>query len=171
MKLLVLIRHAKSSWDDPQVDDHDRPLNERGLRNAPEMGKRIRDCGVSLDALISSTAMRARTTAEIIAGSIDWPIKWISFDSNLYHASATELQNYVGSLSNDFSGVALFGHNPGMTSLTANLWGLPIDNIPTCGMVRLEFLENSWDEVSSAIPVRAQIDFPKNLSGEPISII
>ena len=66
---------------------------------------------------------------------------------------------------------ALFGHNPGMTSLTANLWGLPIDNIPTCGMVRLEFLENSWDEVSSAIPVRAQIDFPKNLSGEPISII
>ena len=153
------------------MDDHDRPLNERGLRNAPEMGKRIRDCGVSLDALISSTAMRARTTAEIIAGSIDWPIKRISFDSNLYHASATELQNYVGSLSNDFSGVALFGHNPGMTSLTANLWGLPIDNIPTCGMVRLEFLENSWDEVSSAIPVRAQIDFPKNLSGDPISII
>ena len=171
MKLLVLIRHAKSSWDDPQVDDHDRPLNEHGLRNAPEMGKRIRECGVSLDALISSTAMRARTTAEIIAGSINWPIKRISFDSNLYHASATELQNYVGSLSNDFSGVALFGHNPGMTSLTANLWGLPIDNIPTCGMVRLEFLENSWDEVSSAIPVRAQIDFPKNLSGEPISII
>jgi len=169
--LLLLIRHAKSSWDDPQVDDHDRPLNERGLRNAPEMGKRIRECRVSLDALISSTAMRARTTAEIIAGSIDWPIKRISFDSNLYHASATELQNYVGSLSNDFSGVALFGHNPGMTSLTVNLWGLPIDNIPTCGMVRLEFLENSWDEVSSAIPVRAQIDFPKNLSGEPISII
>ena len=111
MKLLVLIRHAKSSWDNPQVDDHDRPLNERGLRNAPEMGKRIRECGVSLDALISSTAMRARKTAEIIAGSIDWPIKRISFDSNLYHASATELQNYVGSLSNDFSGVALFGHS------------------------------------------------------------
>ena len=171
MKLLVLIRHAKSSWDDPQVDDHDRPLNERGLRNAPEMGKRIRDCGVSVDALISSTAMRARTTAEIIAGSIDWPIQRISFDSNLYHASATELQNYVGSLRDDFSGVALFGHNPGMTSLTANLWGLPIDNIPTCGMVRLEFSENSWKEVSSAIPIRAQIDFPKNLSGEPIPII
>ena len=171
MKLLVLIRHAKSSWDNPQVDDHDRPLNERGLRNAPEMGKRIRDCGVTVDALISSTAMRARTTAEIIAGSIDWPIQRISFDSNLYHASATELQNYVGSLSDDFSGVALFGHNPGMTSLTANLWGLPIDNIPTCGMVRLEFPENSWKEVSSAIPIRAQIDFPKNLSGEPIPII
>ena len=171
MKLLVLIRHAKSSWDNPQVDDHDRPLNERGLRNAPEMGKRIRDCGVTVDALISSTAMRARTTAEIIAGSIDWPIQRISFDSNLYHASATELQNYVGSLSDDFSGVALFGHNPGMTSLTANLWGLPIDNIPTCGMVRLEFSENSWKEVSSAIPIRAQIDFPKNLSGEPIPII
>ena len=112
MKLLVLIRHAKSSWDDPQVDDHDRPLNERGLRNAPEMGKRLRDWRVYLDALISSTAVRAQQTAEIIANSIDWPIQRISFDSNLYHASATELQNYVGSLSNDFSNVALFGHNP-----------------------------------------------------------
>ena len=153
------------------MDDHDRPLNERGLRNAPEMGKRLRDWRVSLDALISSTAVRAQQTADIIAGSIDWPIQRISFDSNLYHASATELQNYVGSLSNDFSNVALLGHNPGMTSLTANLWGLPIDNIPTCGMVRLEFSENSWKEVSSAIPIRAQIDFPKNLSGEPIPII
>jgi phosphohistidine phosphatase len=121
--------------------------------------------------LISSTAVRTQQTAEIISNSLGWPIREISFDSNLYHASATELQNYVGSLSNEFSGVALFGHNPGMTNLVTNLWGLPIDNIPTCGMVRLEFLENSWDEVSSAIPVRAQIDFPKNLSGEPISII
>lgn len=171
MKLLVLIRHAKSSWDDPQVDDHDRPLNERGLRNAPEMGKRLRDWGVYLDALISSTAVRTQQTAEIISNSLGWPIREISFDSNLYHASATELQNYVGSLSNEFSGVALFGHNPGMTNLVTNLWGLPIDNIPTCGLVRLEFSENSWKEVSSAIPVRAQIDFPKNLSGEPIPII
>ena len=171
MKSLVLIRHAKSSWDDPQVDDHDRPLNARGLRNAPDMGKRISDYDISFDTLISSTALRARTTAEIIARSIDWPIERILFDSNLYHASATDLQNYIRRLHHEFSSVALFGHNPGMTNLVTNLWGLPINNIPTCGMVRLEFSENSWNEVSSVIPIRAQIDFPKNSSGEPIPII
>lgn len=171
MKSLVLIRHAKSSWDNPEVVDHERPLNERGLRNAPEMGTRLKKSSVEYDALISSTAVRAQQTAEIIANSLGWPIREISFGSNLYHASATELQNFISHLTNDYFNVALFGHNPGMTNLVTNLWGLPIDNIPTCGMVRLEFSENCWKEVSSAIPVQAQIDFPKNLSGEPIPII
>ena len=171
MKSLVLIRHAKSSWGNPEVVDHERPLNDRGLRNAPEMGKRLKKIGVEYDALISSTALRAQQTAEIIANSIGWPIREISFGSNLYHASATELQNFISHLQDNSSRVVLFGHNPGMTNLVTNLWGLSIDNIPTCGLVRLEFSENSWKEVSSAIPVRAQIDFPKNLTGEPISII
>ena len=171
MKSLVLIRHAKSSWGNPEVVDHERPLNDRGLRNAPEMGKRLKKIGVEYDALISSTALRAQQTAEIIANSIGWPIREISFGSNLYHASATELQNFISHLQDNSSRVVLFGHNPGMTNLVTNLWGLSIDNIPTCGLVRLEFSENSWKEVSSAIPVRAQIDFPKNLSGEPIPII
>ena len=171
MKSLVLIRHAKSSWGNPEVVDHERPLNDRGLRNAPEMGKRLKKIGVEYDALISSTALRAQQTAEIIANSIGWPIREISFGSNLYHASATELQNFISHLQDNSSRVVLFGHNPGMTNLVTNLWGLSIDNIPTCGLVRLEFSENSWKEVSSAIPVRAQIDFPKNLTGEPIPII
>jgi phosphohistidine phosphatase len=135
------------------------------------MGKRLKKIGVEYDALISSTAVRAQQTAEIIANSIGWPIREISFGSNLYHASATELQNFISHLQDNSSRVVLFGHNPGMTNLVTNLWGLSIDNIPTCGLVRLEFSENSWKEVSSAIPVRAQIDFPKNLSGEPIPII
>ena len=166
-KELFLVRHAKSSWDDPTISDHDRTLNERGYRNAPEMGRRLSDRRVSPDALISSTALRARTTAEIMAGSINYPKDRIVLDRALYHASATELQEYIGGLDDSHFSVMLFGHNPGMTSLVSHLFGLPIDNLPTCGVVHLQFNENTWVTASRAMPSRATIDFPKNLSGYP----
>lgn len=170
-KELFVVRHAKSSWGDLTLDDHDRPLNERGLRNAPEMGQRLKDGGVSPDALISSTALRARTTAEIIAGSMNFPKDGIVFDGALYHASATELQEYIGLLDDAHAFVMLFGHNPGMTSLVSHLFGLPIDNLPTCGVVHLQFNENTWLATSSAPPARAYFDFPKNESGEALRLI
>ena len=170
-KELFLFRHAKSSWDDPTISDHDRPLNERGYRNAPEMGRRLSDRGVSPDVLISSTALRACTTAEIMAGSINFPKDQIVFDSTLYHASATELQEYIGGLDDAHFSVMLFGHNPGMTSLVSHLFGLPIDNLPTCGVVHLQFAENSWKALFSALPARATFDSPKNKLGKPFRLV
>ena len=169
-KELFLVRHAKSSWDDPTISDHDRPLNERGYRNAPEMGRRLSDRRVSPDALISSTALRARTTAEIMADLINYPKDRIVLDRALYHASATELQEYIGGLDDAHFSVMLFGHNPGMTSLVSHLFGLPIDNLPTCGVVHLQFAENSWVNASREMPIQATIDFPKNLSGIPVPL-
>jgi len=168
-KELFLVRHAKSSWDDPTISDHDRTLNERGYRNAPEMGRRLSDRRVSPDALISSTALRARTTAEIMAGSINYPKDRIVLDRALYHASATELQEYIGGLDDSHFSVMLFGHNPGMTSLVSHLFGLPIDNLPTCGVVHLQFSAESWAEASRSMPSEALIDFPKNVD-QPISL-
>ena len=170
-KELLLVRHAKSSWDDPHLDDHDRPLNERGLRNAPEMGKRLQGLGIRTDAWISSTALRAITTAEIIAEQIGFPQDQIQRTKDLYHASATELQEFIAGLDDAIGSAILFGHNPGMTSLVANLYGLPIDNLPTCGVVHLQFNENTWSAVSSAPPARAYFDFPKNVSGEALRLI
>ena len=170
-KELFLVRHAKSSWDDPTISDHDRPLNERGYRNAPEMGRRLSDRGVSPDVLISSTALRACTTAEIMAGSINFPKDQIVFDRTLYHASATELQEFIAELDHRIGCAILFGHNPGMTSLVANLYGLPIGNLPTSGVVHFQFNENTWSLVSSATPARAYFDFPKNESGEALRLI
>ena len=170
-KELLLVRHAKSSWDDPYLDDHDRPLNERGLRNAPEMGKRLQGRGIRTDAWISSTALRAITTAEIIAEKIGFPQDQIQRSKDLYHASATELQEFIAGLDDAIGSAILFGHNPGMTSLVANLYGLPIDNLPTCGVVHLQFNENIWSAVSSAPPARAYFDFPKNESGEALMLI
>jgi phosphohistidine phosphatase len=170
-KELFLVRHAKSSWDDPTISDHDRTLNERGYRNAPEMGRRLSDRRVSPDALISSTALRARTTAEIMAGSINYPKDRIVLDRALYHASATELQEYIGGLDDSHFSVMLFGHNPGMTSLVSHLFGLPIDNLPTCGVVHLQFSAESWAEASRSMPSEATIDFPKNTTGSPIKMV
>ena len=170
-KELLLVRHAKSSWDDPYLDDHDRPLNERGLRNAPEMGKRLQEWSIRPDVWISSTALRAITTAEIIACEIGFPKEKIQQTKDLYHASATELQEFTSGLDDQIDSVVFFGHNPGMTSLVTNLYGLPIDNIPTCGVVHLQFNENTWSAVSSAPPARACFDFPKNESGEALRLI
>ena len=170
-KELFLVRHAKSSWDDPTISDHDRTLNERGYRNAPEMGRRLSDRRVSPDALISSTALRARTTARIIADSLGWPEERVVLDRALYHASATELQEYIGGLDNSHFSVMLFGHNPGMTSLVSHLFGLPIDNLPTCGVVHLQFSAESWAEASRSMPSEATLDFPKNGTGSPIKMV
>ena len=169
-KELLLVRHAKSSWDDPYLDDHDRPLNERGLRNAPEMGKRLQGSGIRPDVWISSTALRAITTAEIISEEIGFPKDKIQRSRDLYHASATELQKFIAGLDDAIGSVILFGHNPGMTSLVANLYGLPIDNLPTSGVVHLQFREADWKAASSALPARAYFDFPKNHSAKPINL-
>ncbi len=170
-KELFLVRHAKSSWDDPTISDHDRPLNERGYRNAPEMGRRLSDRGVSPDALISSTAQRARTTARIIADSLGWPEERVVLDRALYHASATELQEYIGGLNDAHTSVMLFGHNPGMTNLVSHLFGLALDNLPTCGVVYLQFSAESWADASGSIPSEATLDFPKNTRGSPIKMV
>ena len=170
-KELFVVRHAKSSWDDPTISDHDRPLNERGLRNAPDMGSRLSDREVSPDGLISSTALRARTTAEIMAVSLNYPKDGIVLDDALYHASATELQEYIGLLDDAHAFVMLFGHNPGMTSLVSHLFGLTIENLPTCGVVYLKFSAESWAEASRSMPCDALIDFPKNGTGTPIKMV
>ena len=170
-KEILLVRHAKSSWDDPYLDDHDRPLNERGLRNAPDMGKRLQGLGIRTDAWISSTALRAITTAEILAEQVGFPPDQIQRSKDLYHASATELQEFIAGLDDAIGSAILFGHNPGMSSLVANLYGLPIDNLPTSGVVHLQFNENTWSAVSSAPPARAYFDFPKNESGEALRLI
>ena len=170
-KELLLVRHAKSSWDDSYLDDHDRPLNERGLRNAPEMGKRLQGSIVRLDVWISSTALRAITTAEILAEQVGFPPDQIQRTKDLYHASVTALQEFIAELDDGTDNVALFGHNPGMTNLVANLYGLPIDNLPTCGVVHLQFREANWKAASSALPARVTFDFPKNQTGRVLTVI
>ena len=168
MKTLLLIRHAKSSWDDSTLDDHERPLNQRGKANAPIMAKRLQKLGIKPDMLFSSTAQRAASTAEVFAEHLDFPQPKISYDPDLYLASAGMLQDFICKIENSLNFVLIFGHNPGLTLLVHQVWGLPIDNIPTCGIVSLKFGSSTWEKASSQLPSGATFDFPKN-SSPPIS--
>ena len=168
MKTLFLIRHAKSSWEDSRLDDHERPLNHRGKDNAPRMAARLQELGIKPDALISSTARRAASTAQVFADHLDFPRDKILFDADLYLASVGILQKIIGKIEDSFQTVLIFGHNPGLTLLVSQVWGLPIGNLPTCGIVSLNFESFTWPEASSRLPKKAAFDFPKN-SSPPIS--
>ena len=135
MKKLYLIRHAKSSWKDLFVDDFDRPLNKRGKKDAPLMGKRLKEKGIKPDLIISSPALRAKTTAQVIAKELGF--KEIVYDEKIYEAEEETLYEIVKNLDSRYKTVFLVGHNPGLNMLAEKLVGLN-DNIPTCGVVEID---------------------------------
>ena len=138
MKRLGLLRHAKSSWDNPGLTDFDRPLNKRGLRDAPRMGALLRERGVCPQRIISSTANRARTTAELAARD------------ELYHASASTMLEVLADLGNGADEVILVAHNPGITSLANRIaTDARIDNLPTAGFFYVEADVSRWEDLAS----------------------
>jgi phosphohistidine phosphatase len=161
-KRLTIIRHAKSSWDNPDFGDHDRPLNKRGLRNAPEMGARLAKRNWLPDLFLASTAKRARDTAALIAGKVGYAEERIVFDDPLYLAESEEWQEIIESISGEADHVACFGHNPGITELANHFSGDPIENVPTCGLIDMGFEVDAWANVFAAKPVSFEFDYPKN---------
>jgi len=146
MKTLYLVRHAKSSWKHPELSDFERPLNKRGKNDAPFMGKLLSDKGINPGLVISSPAKRASTTAKIIASEINYPKDEITFEENIYDATGRGLMEIISGINEKINSVMLFGHNPGLTVLQNNLSGHFIDNIPTSGVVALEF-NSKWREI------------------------
>jgi phosphohistidine phosphatase len=146
MKTLYLTRHAKSSWKQPELSDFERPLNKRGKRDAPFMGEILEKKGINPDLIISSPAKRAKKTAIAIAEKLGYKTKKILYDENIYEASNRELVSIVKQFDDNCNSVIMFGHNPGLTMLHNFLCGYYIDNIPTCGVVALEF-NSSWKDL------------------------
>ncbi|MDX1684701.1 MAG: histidine phosphatase family protein [Saprospiraceae bacterium] len=145
MKRIYFIRHAKSSWDNPQLSDHDRPLNKRGIKDAPRVAKYLHDNGENIDFILSSTAQRARSTAEAFKREYDLPDKAFMTDGNLYHAPPDRLIAALGVVPDEYEGIAVFAHNPGMTELAGRLAPYRIDNVPTCGVTITELSSDLED--------------------------
>ena len=162
MKVLILIRHAKSSQDDTSVPDKQRPLNKRGLRDAPAMGKRLAKRSIKPDLVLSSPATRALTTAQIIAEKIGYPPESIVQNERLYATPAEELLAVVQELDNAVQQVMLFGHNPGLTDLVHRLSSGEIDDIPTCGVVLLTFDTKAWSDIGTDGLAKVEFDSPKS---------
>jgi phosphohistidine phosphatase len=147
MKKIILIRHAKSAWDHPWLDDFDRPLAERGLRDAPKMAASLKTRGIPIDLICSSPAQRAKQTACMTAEVLGYPEAKIHWEKSLYHASADHLLRFIQSQSDRIQTFVLVGHNPGLTELI-NLLGVNLDNLPTSGQLAFSLSTDHWEELS-----------------------
>ncbi len=165
MKYLYLVRHAKSSWDYPELSDFERPLNKRGKKDAPRMAQRLASKSPEIQAVISSPANRAITTARAMASGLGFPLDEITENEDVYHAGMSTLMHIVKSLPNTLDRVMLVGHNPGFTDLANQLKDHDyfIDNVPTCGIVAIEFPCNKWDEISDHDGRLLFFDYPKKV--------
>jgi phosphohistidine phosphatase len=161
MKTIYIVRHAKSSWSNPNLDDFDRPLNERGLRNAPEMGKRMAHKQIAPDLIITSPAKRALQTAQMIADALNYPTAKLHTDYRLYHAGVSDALEVIRETDNGISTLMLFGHNPGLTDLVNYLSGSDIYNVPTCGVASIETDVDTWREFGEYPGSLLYYDYPK----------
>ena len=162
MRTLALIRHAKSSWDHPGVDDHDRTLNDRGLRDAPRMAARLAAQHPELggSALLSSTALRAATTADAFAAALDTTVR---LDERLYGATPRRIIELASARSE--ASVIVVAHDPGLSDL-ARHWsrfhedgGIP--HMPTCAVAVFDFDTDDWRVLETSVPERWTYDIPR----------
>jgi phosphohistidine phosphatase len=160
MKTLFLIRHAKSSRDDPSLPDRDRPLDDRGKQDAPKMGKRLAKRDVKPDLVLSSPALRALTTAQLIAEEVGYKRKDIVVDNRLYASSADDLLAVIHALDKKLNSVMLFGHNPEFTDLAHRLSSDIID-MPTGAVAEFHFDTKVWSDLGELQPAKVALDCPR----------
>ena len=160
MKTLFLVRHAKSSRNDAAMPDKDRPLNDRGKRDAPKMGERLAKRDVKPNLILSSPARRALKTAQIIARKLDYKVKDIVVDDRLYAVEADDLLRVIRGLGDKAERVMLFGHNPELTELAHRL-SSKITHMPTCAVAEFTFDAKSWSYIGKAKPSSVTLDYPK----------
>lgn len=161
MRLLTLVRHAKSSWDYPELSDFERPLNERGRRDAPLMADKLKKLPPRPDRLISSPALRAITTAHVFADVLGFKHEEILLMPKIYEASANTLLRIVRALDDGDRHVVLFGHNPGFSQLAHLLAACNFDDLPTCALARFELPVKTWNEVTQDCGTLARYGAPK----------
>lgn len=164
MKQLLICRHAKSSWKNPNLVDFDRPLNKRGKKNAPQMGKMLVKHKVIPDLIVSSPAKRAKKTALILAKKLHYPKKEIKYLKATYDAPSKDLITCIHSFDDRYSKIIMVGHNTGYTTLANTLGGLHIPNVPTCGIVALNFTIDSWRDVKEKNGDLVFFIYPKMLA-------
>ncbi|MEC3908192.1 histidine phosphatase family protein [Tamlana sp. 2201CG12-4] len=160
MKELILVRHAKSSWKH-NVIDHERPLNGRGFSDANLVSKYLHKKGLEIDAIVSSDAIRAKTTAEIFISNLSIEKHKVVFNHELYDFSGTKLTEVIRSSEPYIDKLMLFGHNHAITNFVNTYGDLYIDNVPTCGVVTIAFPLNDWGGLKPGKTIGTL--FPKDL--------
>lgn len=161
MKTLTLVRHAKSSWRDMHLSDRKRPLNKRGKRDAPAMGKRMLRHGIRPALIISSPAKRAWSTAKKIAAEISYPRELLQRDDSLYLASVDDILDVIVAQDNGVDSLMIVGHNPGLTSFANFLSPGLTSNLPTAGIVSVAIDQDDWNLYEQPETKLLVHDYPK----------
>lgn len=164
MKTIYLVRHAKSSWENTDVADFDRKLNERGLKDAPEMGKRLFKRIHHIDAFVSSPAKRAKKTCKLFCKEFDFKEDKITYVDSLYLASSKSFTEVISWFDDDIKNAAIFSHNPGVTDYANSLTNeVIIDNMPTCAIFAVQADIKHWRDFETAEKKFLFFDYPKRL--------
>lgn len=163
MRTLYLVRHAKSSWESPGVRDFDRPLNDRGLRDAPKMAKTLVDRHVSPDLVVTSPAKRAQTTAMFFARAFGTPEEQVVRNPDIYDALPFTILQIISGLPDSAQTVIMFGHNPSFTEVANHFTEDFIPNVPTCGIVQINSQADTWAEMSELNSKVVACFFPKEV--------
>lgn len=163
MKTLYIVRHAKSSWEEPGLPDHDRPLIAAGIKKTKLIIDFLQKKHVMPDLMISSSATRAKETAFIIAEGLGYPQEQIIIDQKIYHASTDSIFSELYALPDNVSSVMIFGHNPTLTYFVNQFLSPTIINLPTSGVVAIEFATDKWTEIDAAKYRNRFTVFPKML--------
>ena len=161
MKTLYLLRHAKSSWKYPELDDFERPLNKRGKHDAPAMGQLLQSKNITPDLILSSPANRAAITARIIAENLSLPYHRIKYNDLIYEAGSETLFDVVRTINPSVVSAILVGHNPGITTFANLVANHRVGNIPTCGIYGVELNIASWQEISEKCATFKFFEYPK----------
>jgi phosphohistidine phosphatase len=161
-KQLLLVRHAKSDWNDIQLSDFNRTLNSRGEKNAPQMAQRLVAKNIIPEQIVSSPAVRALTTARYFAKEFAIAESAIVQEKRIYEATTDELLNIINKLDNSSSFTAIFGHNPGISSLADTLCNENLYAIPTCAVILIYFPFENWNMISAGTGELILYDYPKN---------
>lgn len=163
MKTLIIVRHGKSSWAYPDLEDFYRPLKPRGINDAFSIGEELVRLNVFPDLILSSPAIRAMNTAIIIARKLDFPLQRIRANESIYEASTYHLINLISNVEDSNETLMIFGHNPSFTSLVNQLQEEALYNLPTCGVISIELPIDSWRDIANAIGEKVLEIFPKEL--------
>ena len=161
MKSLIIVRHCKSSWADPSLSDFDRPLNKRGNIDGELMSNYLKEKEKKIDKLISSKSKRTRLTSKYFTEKIHFDS--ISYLDELYHASYSDIINIISNVKNNFNSIMLIGHNPGLTELINQNTSMNIYNLPTTGVVKVEFKGDKWERITENKGKIVYKKFPKEL--------
>lgn len=164
MRHLTLVRHAKSDWKNADLKDCDRPLNRRGLREAPQMAERLAAQDIRPDLMLTSPAVRALETARVFAKTLEYPLRRLKTEDRLYLGPAADILEVVRGVGSRVRHLMIFGHNPGLSEFAASLTNDPeLGELPTCAVYTMELDVRSWVDVRFGEATNASLSHPRSL--------